>query len=127
MEQRIYGSCVKDKNGAWQIDKEWYGQSFVFKDYVAWEHGNSDAPVYVPELSDTVYTKQDIIDIAGGNEKLADCIFDMLDWAHPDSLLEDLKINGEIAICPKCGYLEETYEREGTILCAKCGAEMQEA
>ena len=42
---------------------------------------------YVPDLSDEKYTYNDFLRIANGNEKLAQQLFSVVEWQHPDMLL----------------------------------------
>ena len=63
-------------------------QGLVYKNFDNYETG--EGICYVPELSDTTYTKKDILDICEGNERLARFIFDTIDWQSPETFLHDL-------------------------------------
>jgi hypothetical protein len=70
------------------IEREYHGQGHIFKDEEAYEAGLNNV-CYIPELSDTVYTHQDFLDVTGGEEALARDLFDHVDWQHPESLAEE--------------------------------------
>ena len=92
------------------IEREFYGQGNIFKDVEAY-NTRLDKVCYVPELSDTVYTHQDFLDIIDGQETLAVNLFDRVDWQHPETLLDDDIASGEYANCPNCGRLSACYEK----------------
>jgi hypothetical protein len=51
---------------------------------------------YVPEEGDRMYTYEDYIEIAKGNERLARILFDLSDWQHPETILLELFEEGEV-------------------------------
>lgn len=60
---------------------------------------NQEGVCYVPENPDEDergYTYDDFLNIARGNEKLAEVIFDLCDWQHPETVFEDMKVEGEV-------------------------------
>lgn len=84
-------------------------QGMVYKNYDNYKTGQGIC--YVPELFDTKYTRADIISMCNNNERLADFIFNVIDWQCPETFLNDLlnladefpefferKTNGEYAI-----------------------------
>lgn len=53
---------------------------------------------YIPENSDwEVYTWNDFLDAAKGNEKLAMRLIDLCDWQYPETEIEQLLMMKEIA------------------------------
>lgn len=104
------------------IEKEYYGQGMIYKN---WDNfvNHPDEVCYIPELSDNKYTRQDLIDLCGGNAKMAEIMFDELDWQHPESLLEDWKCNSEIGKCDNCGWIYDCYDE---LICPKCGLKLEE-
>ena len=52
------------------IQREFYGQGYIFKDEAAFL-SHPDQVCYVPELSDTAYTHNDLLALCDGQEKLA--------------------------------------------------------
>ena len=110
-------------NGTKEIfEKEYYGQGMIYKN---WDNfvNHPDEVCYVPELSNNKYTKQDLIDLCGGNTKMAEIMFDELDWQHPESLLADWECNGEIGVCDRCGWI---YSYDDELRCPNCGAKLKE-
>jgi hypothetical protein len=110
------------------IEREYFQQGYIFKDEEAfYEH--TDKVCYVPELSDSVYTRNDFLDLCGGNEDFAVECFDIVDWQHPESWIDEQYVNGEWDDCPKCEYLYSLYDvKHGKIepVCKKCGARLDE-
>jgi hypothetical protein len=70
------------------IEKEFWGQGYIFKDYDAYAN-EPNKVCYVPELSDTVYTRNNFVEICKGNEAEAYFLFDMVDWQHPETEYEE--------------------------------------
>lgn len=119
------GRCKIDRQGnGVDLVREYYGQGMIFKDWDAYQN-RANAPCYVPELSDTVYSRNDFLRICNGQEDLAEQLFEGCDWQHPESLFEDWEINGEWQTCKVCGQITDTGGGEIT-KCPKCGAEMEE-
>lgn len=88
-----------DENGEGEkIVREFYGQGHIFKDEDAFYHRPDDA-CYIPELSDTVYTRNSILQECNNQTDLAEEVFEALDWQHVSSLLEDWLRNGELDTC----------------------------
>ena len=114
------GKIEKLNNGAWKIEREWYGQGSVFKDEEAYRN-RPDEPCYVPELSDTVYTANDILALCNGQKDFADELFEGLDWSHPESLMEDWMVNDEWVRCSHCGKLVNYGAGCNNTVCPFCG------
>lgn len=64
-----------------------------------------DKVCYVPELSDEGYTRQDFLDMMGGQEEFATMLFEMVDWQSPETLKNELFAMQEIDFCPVCKKL----------------------
>ena len=104
--------------------KSWYGQGMIYKNWEAYDTDPA-AVCYIPEMSNTKYTREDFVRLCGGNEELAREIFLEVDWQHPESLIEDWKVNGELGECKQCGWLFECYGETKcpNWKCPNCGAE----
>jgi hypothetical protein len=83
--------------------KDFYGQGWIYKDYNAFEE-KAKSVCYIPELFDTQYRYDDFMRVAKGNEKLAEVLFDWVDWQSPETLFEDL-------------VKDEEIDDEGNLLC----------
>lgn len=80
------------------------GQGEFYKNFQAFED-KSRKVCYVPELSDTSYRYRDFyllvknkfeeLGVTGDIHKVACILFEMVDWQHPETLLEELSDNGE--------------------------------
>lgn len=99
------------------IEREYYGQGMIFKDEEAYKN-HPDRVCYVPELSDSTYTREDFLNLCDGNVEMADELFDNCDWQHPESLLEDWIVNGEWERCERCGVLFDCQRYDS---CTNCG------
>ena len=104
------------------IEREYYGQGFIFKDEEAFYTG-LDKVCYIPELSDNTYTRQDFLDLMDGQEALAQSLFERVDWQHPETLLQEDYVNGEYDDCQECGRMFACYEK---VQCPHCGAAYKE-
>ena len=114
------GSVVRKPDGGWQIDREWYGQGYIFKDEEAFLT-TPDAPCYVAELSDEVYNHLDILRICNGQEEIAKLCFDEIDWQHPETWLDEAIREDEFEMCPKCKKLYPMYGER--CACPVCGTD----
>lgn len=106
-----------------ELKRECYGQGWIFKDKDAFEN-NPDAPCYVPELSDMVYTRNDFLGMCNGQEEIAERVFESIDWQHPETYLDELWMGDEpeLAEC-SCGKWFWCY---GVKKCPYCGKEREE-
>lgn len=99
------------------IEREYYGEGMIYKDEEAYKE-YPERVCYIAELSDGKYTRKDFLDLCGGNEKMADELFNNCDWQHPESLIEDWVTNGEWEKCERCGTLFDCQEYD---ICTTCG------
>ncbi|MGN0485532.1 MAG: hypothetical protein ACI4HI_18490 [Lachnospiraceae bacterium] len=106
----------KDGNGE-KIIREYFGQGMIFKDEDAFLHRPDDV-CYIPELSDTVYTRNSIIEECNGQTGIAECVFYEIDWQHVSSLLDDWLGSEELIICRNCGKM---FFSEDSEKCPYCG------
>ena len=67
-------------------------QGMIFKSGEAFN--KKKGVCYIPELSDEKYTHKDFLRIADGNEKLAQTLFSIVDWQHPETLMEEWSNDG---------------------------------
>ena len=94
IRERI-GICKIGRDGnIAELQREFFRQGWIFKDWETFQN-HPDAPCYVPELSDTVYTAEDFLHICNGQREFTDQLFDGVDWQHPESLMEELMRNNE--------------------------------
>ena len=102
-------------------EREFYQQAWIYKN-----PGNFAKKIgvcYVPELSDSEYTYRDFLELCGGNEQLAEYVFEMVDWQHPESFIDaDLPYVGVLP-CGKCGYY---YDMENYHYCPRCREKREE-
>lgn len=116
---KVTGELEFDANGKIvKLEKDWLMQGYVYKNPNAY-FNDLDAVCYVPESSDILYTKQDFLDICNGQRDIADYVFGAVDWQHPETYLDELWNEKELAEC-KCGKWLWSYEVKH---CPYCGAE----
>ena len=102
---KCIGVCKADEHGRiTKLQREFWGQGWIFKDWKAF-HEHQNAPCYVPELSDTVYTREDFISLCDNQEKIAERMFDEVDWQSPSTLMYEWEKDGEIDTCGQCGRM----------------------
>lgn len=119
------GICETNSNGEIiRLEKSFYGQGIVFKSWDAYENRPS-APCYVPELSDTVYTAENFLQICKGQKNFADELFAGVDWQHPESLMADWIYNNEWLECPNCGILVDYGDNSNDTICPHCGTKVE--
>lgn len=78
-----------------KITREWYGQGYVFKDWDAF-YNRPDDPCYVAEYSDTIYTRNDFLEMTDGHVDLAEQIFEFVDWQSPWTVFDEWKLEQEL-------------------------------
>lgn len=83
------------------IQREFYGQGYIVKDEVAY-FAHPEQVCYVPELSDTAYTHNDLLALCDSQESMARCCFDNVDWQCPETWIDEQFIMGEWVKCPAC-------------------------
>lgn len=122
------GSCtltIDDGELKYDIDRGCFGEGWVFKSFKNYLE-KPDDPCYVPELSDSIYTANTILELCRGQKPFADQLFGNLDWQHPESEFDDMILNGEWVVCEKCGKLVNYMEGSGDLECPFCGEEVEE-
>lgn len=105
-----------DENG--YITKDYDGQGFIYKNYKAFFEKSNDI-CYIPELCESIninnetqsYTYQDFLDIAKGTfennnlkgnpEKLAELLFEFVDWQSPETMIDEWETMGEFEDYPE--------------------------
>lgn len=105
------------------IGREYYRQGWIFKDEEAFLHC-PDQVCYVPELSDEGYTRQDFLDMVGGQEEFARECFYAVDWQSPETWIDEQYRDNEWQYCPHCGKI---YDMAGEVCaCPVCGTNPEE-
>ena len=105
------------------------GEGFAYKSYVAFDL--KEGICYVPEyaednitvdstVEDGAYTYKNFLELAGGNEKVAQHIFDEVTWEFPETRLDQMTI---YAKCDNCKWVYVEEELENPDICPKCNHE----
>ena len=118
------GSYIPGTDGAEPvIEREYFQQGWIVKDEEAFLH-YPDKVCYVPELSDSTYTRNDFLDMCNGQEEFAAMLFEMVDWQSPETLKNELFAMQEIDFCPVCKKLYFMAGEEKP--CPVCGTNPEE-
>ena len=125
IRERI-GICKIDQDGnIAELQREFFRQGWIFKDWEAFKN-HSEAPCYIPELSDKVYTANDFLYLCNGQKELAEQLFDGVDWQHPESLVEEWMRNNEWVECPNCSSLVNYGDGSNDRNCPACRVKVGE-
>ena len=109
------------------ISRDYYRQGCIFKDEEAYlDEEHPDRICYIPELSDSLYSRQDFLDMCRGQTEFADELFEGCDWQHPESLMNDWFVNNEWVECRYCGRLINYGDGCNDTKCPNCGKECEE-
>ncbi len=93
--ERRVGRCEMDRSGnIIELERGFFRQGWVFKDWDAF-YNKPEAPCYVPELSDAVYSSRDFIVLCNGREEMAERLFLELDWQSPSTVLDEWERDDE--------------------------------
>lgn len=63
-------------------------QGLIYKNSVAYFSKTKEV-CYIPELFDKKYNYFDFLEIANGNEDIANYLFETVDWQCPESLMQE--------------------------------------
>lgn len=121
----LYFPAAKDHGEL--IVRERYREGFIFKDYLAFLY-TLDKVCYVPEYTNTRYTRQDFLNLCRGQPEIARRCFEEVDGEHLKSWLAGQFEAYKLALCPQCGRL---YEIGGFAdkdrPCPVCGAKQPDS
>ena len=116
--RRIGNVSVGANNIILAVDKEAYGQGYIFKDEDAFYYQPYE-PCYVAEhqdVGDVAWCFHSFLELTGGRKALAAYLFESVDWQSPSSLLdEELEplLEKGIGIEKALDMLEEEKKGEG--------------
>lgn len=92
--QGDYGSIKVDAEGnVISFERGATLQGFVYKNMSEFKPGGGVC--YIPELSDTMYTYDNLIEICGDYDT-ALTVLDMVDWQHVESLHDEIEQDNEM-------------------------------
>ena len=118
------GSYTPETDGAEAvIERDYFRQGWIVKDEEAFLH-YPDKVCYVPELSDSAYTRNDFLDMCNGQEEFARECFYAVDWQSPETWIDEQYRNDEWQYCQYCGKI---YDMAGeACACPVCGKNPEE-
>lgn len=107
-----------DGNGE-KIEREFYGQGLIYKnDEAFYDTEHPDMVCYIPELSDSKYTRNSFLEICNNQPEIAEELYTSVDWQHPETLMDEWFRHGEVDTCKECGKMFNCY---GETKCPHCG------
>lgn len=127
-EKNIHGCCESIGGKVYKMRKVMGNQGAYFKSPLSFR-AYPDAPCYCGENMDEYWTYNDFMQLAEGNEEIAEDLFCSLEWQHPETLFEEYLRDGEYERCAACGKLIHA-KCEEVEKCPHCGivnAQKQEA
>lgn len=109
------------------ISRDYFRQGWIFQDEEAYlDEKHPNRVCYIPELSNSLYTRQNFLDMCKGQVEFANELFYGSDWQHPESLMQDWMVNNEWVECQHCGSLIDYGDGFNDTKCPKCGKEYTE-
>lgn len=116
-----------DEDGQGEIiRREFFRQGMVFKSGEAfYDTEHPDRICYVPELSDSTYSRDDFLEMCNDQLEFAEELFDGVDWQHPETLVQDWFVNNEWVICKGCGRLVDYGDGSNDKVCPNCGRKVE--
>lgn len=105
------------------IEREYHRQGWIFKDEEAFLYC-PDQVCYVPELSDSTYTRNDFLDMCNGQEEFARECFYAVDWQSPETWIDEQYRDNEWRYCPHCRKIYDMAGEEKP--CPVCGKNPEE-
>lgn len=109
----VIGEILEDGT----IERGSSNQGLVY--WNAWAFKSKQGVCYVPELSDTEYTYDDFLRVAKGNEKIAEQLFQTVDWQSPETVYDEWINDDEVNECNNCGKSYLSYD---VIRCPYCNS-----
>lgn len=117
MGDKVTGDCIRGAvRGACIVGRLWSGLGWIYKNPEAFYHAPSKV-CYVPEDSGGAYTANDFLELSLGQPEIAAEMFQSVGWEHPETWLDEQFRMGELAICPVCGRICQSYMG---LMCSYC-------
>ena len=91
----------------------------AFKSWRRFYLGALDEICYVPDGSDSGYSRQSFLDLCDGDNDLAERLFEAVTREHPESWIDQAITSGEWIVCDGCGKLYDVDGNSG--VCPECG------
>lgn len=117
----VGGIAQREDGSIIQVFREHYGEGDIFKSWRRFYLGALDEICYVPEGSDSGYSRESFLDLCDGDNELAERLFEAATWEHPESWIDQAITSGEWIVCDGCGKLYDADGNSG--VCPECGKE----
>lgn len=109
MAEKVVETCIQ--GAVWEGDivgRSWSGLGWVYKNPETFYHAPSEL-CYVPEDLDGAYTANDFLELSQGQPEIAEEMFQSVEWEHPETWLDEQFRMGDLAICPVCRHICQSY------------------
>ncbi|MDR1549965.1 MAG: hypothetical protein LBT06_15430 [Hungatella sp.] len=101
-----------------QLQKKCFFKRGIYKNPEAFYRSLSGV-CYIPELAGRQYTGEDFLELSLGQREIAEEIFLSIDGQDPEAWLDEQFRIGELAICPVCNRIYQSYMVPECPLCRK--------
>ncbi|MDR1547182.1 MAG: hypothetical protein LBT06_01175 [Hungatella sp.] len=89
-----------------------------YKDQEAFRHSRDD-PCYIPDTAGRCYTGEELLEMSLGQKEIAEEMFLSIAGQDPEAWLDEQFRIRELAICPVCGRIYQSYIEKRCPLCKK--------
>lgn len=118
----VIGICIVNGDGILQeFKRSYYRQGWIFKNTYAFKN-EPKKPCYVSELSNSIYSREDFLNICNVQADIAEVVFEAVDWQHLETYLDEQYAIGEMTICDVCRKIFISYEIEKCPYCGDSGS-----
>ncbi|PJJ30131.1 hypothetical protein H171_3706 [[Clostridium] celerecrescens 18A] len=101
-----------------QLQKKCFSKRGIYKNPEAF-YCSLSGVCYIPELAGRRYTGANFLELSLGQKEIAEEMFLSIDGQDPESWLDEQFRIGELAICPVCNRIYQSYMAPGCPLCWK--------
>lgn len=101
-----------------QLQRKCFSKRGIYKSRKAFYRSLSQI-CYIPKLAGRRYTGEDFLELSLGQKEIAEEMFLSIDGQDPEAWLDEQFRIGELAICPICNRIYQSYMAPECPLCRK--------
>ncbi|WP_186423793.1 hypothetical protein [Lacrimispora celerecrescens] len=113
-ERRIFQDAI----ALGQLQKKCFSKRGIYKNSEAFYRSLSRV-CFIPKIAGRRYTGEDLLELSLGQKEIAEEMFLSIDGQDPEAWLDELFRIGELAICPICNRIYQSYMVPECPLCRK--------
>ena len=111
--------CIfQDAIALGQLQKKCFSKRGIYNNSEA-SYRSLSRVCYIPKLAGRRYTGEDFLELSLGQKEIAEEIFLSIDGQDPEAWLDEQFRIGELAICPVCNRIYQSYMAPECPLCRK--------